>query len=171
MTECERLSDRMPDVALGRAGWTAAEQAHLDTCDDCRAEWELVRGAAHLGEGLPRAHDPEALTAAVLGRVAGERTAARTRRRTWLAAGLAAAAVAIIVVRTTRAPIGVAVPVPAEPAVTVALPELDDLPDAELESILGSLDGPSGASPAADDPGFDDLDEHEPEGVLQAWEG
>ena len=182
MTECGRLSDRLPDVALGRAGWTAAEQAHLDTCDDCRAEWELVRGAAHLGEGLPRAHDPEALTAAVLGRVAGERTAARTRRRTWLAAGLAAAAVAIIVVRTTRAPIGVAVPVPAEPAVTapsvvatapqaVALPELDDLPDAELESILGSLDGPSGASPAADDPGFDDLEEHELEGVLQAWEG
>ena len=183
MTECERLSDRMPEVALGRAAWTAEEETHLDSCDECRAEWALVQGAGHLGESLPPG-DPEVLAAAVLGRLAEERAAARTRRRAWLAAGLAAAAVAIIAVRIPRPPTEVAVPVPAVPAApaatvpgvatagqAVALPELDDLPDAELESILGSLDESPGTSPALDDPGFDDLDEHELERVLGAWEG
>jgi len=170
MTQCERLSDRMPEVALGRAAWASGEQAHLDACDDCRAEWALVRGAAHLGEALPPG-DPEALTAAVLGKVAGERAAARTRRRAWMAAGLAAAAAVIIVVRIPRT-----VPVPTAPAVaiapqSVALPELYDLPDAELESILGSLDEPPGASPALDGSDLDDLDEHELERVLETWEG
>jgi anti-sigma factor RsiW len=195
MTQCERLSERMPDVALGRAAWTSEEQAHLDACADCRAEWTLVQATAHLGDSLPRARDPEALTAAVLGRVAGEQAAVRTRRRTWLVAGLAAAAVAIIAVRIPRSPSGVGVPVttaapvpapvaavptptvpsPTAPAVaarqSVALPELDDLPDAELESILGSLDQTSGVSPSLDGSGFDNLDDHELERVLGAWEG
>lgn len=171
MTQCERLSDRMPDVALGRAAWASGEQAHLDACDDCRTEWALVQATAHLGESLPRARDPEVVTAAVLARVAGERAAARTRRRAWMAAGLAAAAAVIIVVRIPRT-----IPAPTAPAVaiapqSVALPELYDLPDAELESILGSLDEPADASPALDEPGLDDLDEHELERALGEWEG
>ena len=175
----------MPNVALGRAAWTSDEQAHLDACDDCRTEWALVRTAAHLGESLPRGRDPEVLTAAVLGRVTRERSAARARRRIWLAAGLAAAAVAIIAVRIPRPPAGAApvatVPTPAAPSATtptiattrqaVALPELDDLPDAELESILGSLDESSGVSPALDGSGFDNLDDHELERVLGAGGG
>ncbi len=168
MTQCERLSNRMPDVALGRAAWAAEEQTHLDACDDCRAEWALVRGATRLGESLS-ARDPEALTAALLGKVARARGATRTRRRAWLAAGLAAAAVAIIAVRIPRTaptPTGIAIT-----SATVALPELDGLPDTELELILGSLDEPSGASPALEEPGLDDFDEHELDLVLEAWEG
>jgi len=170
MTQCERLSDRMPDVALGRTAWTVEEQAHLDACDDCGTEWALVQRAAHLGESLPRARDPAALTAAVLGRVAGERAAARTRRRTWLAAGLAAAAVAVIAVRIPRPPSATS-PAVAAAGQAIALPELDDLPEAELESILGSLDESSGISPAFDGSGLDNLDDHELERVLGAWEG
>jgi hypothetical protein len=171
MTQCERLSDRMPDVALGRTAWTPEEQAHLEACDDCRAEWALVQGAAHLGDSLRGVRDPAVLTAAVLARVAEERVTVRTRRRAWLVAGLAAAAAVIILVRIPRT-----IPTPMGPAVasapqTVALPELDDLPDAELEAILGSLDEPSGAPPSLDDSGLDDLDEHELERVLGTWEG
>ena len=50
MSYCERLSDRMPDVALLRAAWSAEEAAHLASCADCRAEWDLVLAA--LGSSL-----------------------------------------------------------------------------------------------------------------------
>ena len=49
MTVCEQLSDRMPAVAHGQAGWSAEEQAHLAGCADCRAEWDLVSAASRLG--------------------------------------------------------------------------------------------------------------------------
>ncbi len=193
MTRCERISDRMPSVALGRSDWSADDRSHLDDCADCRAEWELVVATARLGASLRPLPGPEIMTAKVLGRLAGERAAGRTRRRTWLAVGLAAAAVAIIVVRIPRTPSvtpgpgqpgpppvatrpTVPAPTAAPPPVATArqvvpLPELDDLPDAELESILGSLDESSGMSPSLDGADFDHLDDHELERVLGAWEG
>jgi hypothetical protein len=57
MNECTRLSDRIPDVALGRASWTPDEAAHLRGCADCRAELALVQATVALGRkapGLPR---------------------------------------------------------------------------------------------------------------------
>ena len=39
MSDCQRLSDRMPEVVMERASWTAEEAAHLADCDDCRAEY------------------------------------------------------------------------------------------------------------------------------------
>jgi hypothetical protein len=181
MTQCERLSDRIPDVALGRSVWTAEERGHLESCADCRAEWDLVVAAGRLGSALPPLSSPEVMTATLTGRLAGERTAMRARRRSWLAVGLAAAAVAIIAVRIPRPPAGPSripteVPTPVRPGTSVAstpgiqLPELDGLPDAELESILGSIDE-SSAAPSLDGPGFDQSDDHQLEQALEAWEG
>jgi anti-sigma factor RsiW len=197
MTLCEALSDRMPDVVLGRSAWTAEEQAHLDGCPDCQAEWQLVRATARLGTSLPPLRSPEIMTATVLGRIVGERSAVRARRRMWVAAGLAAAAAIMIAVRISRSPsttplpvvptpapvaAGPVVPTPTTPRPaptpvvatteqTVSLPELDGLPDGELQAILGSLDEPTTLAPALDGSGLDNLDDHELEDALGAWEG
>ncbi|HEY8259565.1 MAG TPA: hypothetical protein VIG08_18060 [Gemmatimonadales bacterium] len=171
MTECERLSDRTPDIALGRSTWSAEEQAHLDACLDCRAEYDLVVMTNRLGAGVPRLSSPDIMTAALLGRLAAER-ATRARRRKWVAVGLAAAAVAILAVWMPRSPSGVATPTLPGPETPVAvlLPELEGLPDDELNSILGSLDESSASSPF-DSTGLDQADDHELEQVLEAWEG
>jgi hypothetical protein len=181
MTHCERLSDRMPDVAHGRSAWSPEEENHLTTCADCRSEWELVRTASHLGDSLPPFRSPETVSAALLGRLAAERARVRARQRNWLVAGLAAAAVTIIALRIPR-PEGVvpsvSAPAPgrgpgpevAAPQV-VPLPELDDLPSAELEAILGSLDEPGATSAASEGAALEDFDDHELEQVLGAWEG
>jgi hypothetical protein len=192
MIQCGDMSDRMPEVALGRSAWSAEEQAHLDACSDCGAEWRLVQSTSNLGATIAPLRGPEVMTATVLGRIAGERSAARSRRLTWLAAGLAAAAAIAIAVRIPRAPAGrpataqppspVATgprkPTPSAPTPLVAsgepavsLPELQDLPEGELQAILGSLDEPTSVSPALDGTGFDNMDDHELEDVLAAWEG
>ena len=178
MTECEHLSDRMPEVALGRSAWSADEQHHLDGCADCRSEWRLVTMTSALGAGLSPGRSPETTAAAVFGRLAGERSAARARRRSWLVAGLAAAAVAIIAVRLPRHTVTVpaaGAPSPAPVASgerqTVPIPELDDLPASELEGILGALDDSPGGASSIDGSPLDDIDDHELERVLGAWEG
>lgn len=99
MIQCDGLSDRMPEVALGRSTWRADEQAHLDACPDCQAEWRLVQTTSRLGASLPPLRSPEVMTAGILGRLSGERAVARSRRWTWMAAGLAAAAAIVLAVR------------------------------------------------------------------------
>ena len=49
MTSCTQLSDRMPEVALGLARWTADDERHLAGCADCRSEWAIVSTASRLG--------------------------------------------------------------------------------------------------------------------------
>ena len=110
MIQCDGLSDRMPEVALGRSTWRADEQAHLDACPDCQAEWRLVQTTSRLGASLPPLRSPEVMTAGILGRLSGERAAARSRRWTWMAAGLAAAAAIVIAVRGSRTPSSVPAP-------------------------------------------------------------
>ncbi len=176
MTQCERLSDRMPDVALGRSVWGPDERQHLDACPDCLAEWKLIEMASRLGTSLTGSPDAEAVTASLLTRLAAERRNVSVVHRRWLAAGLAAAAVAIIAVRVPHsAPPGPAAPVPSSVATTsgqaLPLPELEDLPVSELQSILGALDDSSGVSRAFDDPALDDFDNHDLERALGAWEG
>jgi hypothetical protein len=197
MIQCDAISDRMPSVALATSTWSADEQAHLDACPDCQAEWRLVQSASRLGTSLPPLRSPEVMAAAVLGRIADERTADRARRRNWVAVGLAAAAAITIAVWIPRspstAPVAVVptpgpvattpaapprpIPAPAPAPVvatgeqTVSLPELDGLPDGELEAILGSLDESTTLSPVLDGSGLDNLDDHELEDVLGAWEG
>jgi len=99
MSDCTELSDRMPDVALGRAAWTETEQRHLAECADCRAEWEFVTAASRLGATLP-ATDPALVSTVLLARLAREHERARARIRLWSAAGLAAAAAVIVALWT-----------------------------------------------------------------------
>jgi hypothetical protein len=102
MTPCTHLSDRMPEVALGGAGWTPEEERHLAGCEDCRAEWVLVTAGGRLGAALP-ALDPARVAAGVLERIRHERVRA-SRRASRIAAltGLAAAAMVALAVWANR---------------------------------------------------------------------
>lgn len=164
MTTCERLSDRMPLVALGRERWTSEEEAHLAACPDCRAEWALVKAAGTLGRGAPPMADRPELAAAVLRRVAESRAAHSTRRVVPWAVGLAAAAGVAIAVWTGLAP-GERVPAPIDSVAAV-----DRLGAAELDSLLQD-DEPVAGWSMLEMPGLGDLDEEELEQVLRTWEG
>ncbi len=171
MSDCERLSDRMPDVAMQRAAWTADEAAHLAGCADCRAEWDLVLAARRLEAGAPTV-DPTAIAAAIQRRLATDRTAGRRNRRLW-AAGAAAAAAAVIALAVTRgpAPRSEAAPVVAvETDPLVPLPELEGLETAQLDTLLQALDGPLAGASAGDSASVDDADA-ELDQLLATWEG
>jgi hypothetical protein len=170
MSDCERLSDRMPEVALHRAAWTAQEAAHLASCAECRAEWELVRAAQRLEAGAPTV-DPAAIAAVVQRRLATQRVADRRGRWAWAAGAAVAAAAAIAVARgpEPRPRAAQAVAVEAEPL--LQLPELEGLETAQLDTLLRTLDGPLPGSPTADSTLLDAEVEAELEQLLATWEG
>lgn len=131
MTTCTQLSDRMPEVALGRADWTADDERHLAGCADCRAEWGIVTAASRLGAGLAPV-EPERTAMLVTDRIRRERARARPQRLAFLA-GLAAAAVLALAVWTGRGsrgtvPAGPPLPTPAPVATTPALPRDSSIP-------------------------------------------
>jgi len=170
MSECNRLSDRIPEVALGRGRWTPDQAAHLRACADCRAELALIQATIGLGRRAPRLADPEALAGAVERRVAHGRS-----RRAWggRMAGLAAAAVLLLAVWTRW-------PTQPGPAATAArsaaqalvpLPELELLEPAELDSLLERMEAPIAGSSTLDAPSLGDLEDTELEQVLATWEG
>ena len=193
MTSCTALSDRMPEVALGRSRWTEQEERHLAECSDCRAEWAVVRAAQRLGTSLPEPADPSVMAARLGERLARERALSRRRMRFLVAAGLAAAAVLALVVwpgagglkGPARHPAPVAlVPVPvrspadssalvgphASAGVELPLPELDSLPAEALDSMLRVLDEPL-ARADADDAPLGDQGDQELEHALSGLEG
>jgi hypothetical protein len=165
MSVCERLSDRMPEVALGRVGWSAEEARHLDGCADCRAEWDLIRLAGRVGTAAPRMAAHPALAAGVLQRLREAPVpSASGRARRW-AVGLAAAAgVALAVwVGASREP--------AAPAGGAAVAQVSDTLEAvEVDSLLEG-DAPIAGWSMLESPGLGDLDEGELERVLSTWEG
>jgi hypothetical protein len=161
MTACERLSDRIPEVARGRSRWTAGEAAHLATCVDCRAEWDVVVAVNGLGDRSPAARDPSLVAAAVLGRLADDRRSHRRSWQSWAAGLAAAAAIAAAVWSGTRS---------ASP-VEIALPELEPLETAELDSLLETMDSAPAGWSALGEPTLEDLDADELEQVLVTWEG
>jgi len=170
MTDCERLSDRMPEVAMQRAGWTAEEAAHLASCPECRSEWELVLAAQRLEARAP-AVDAAAIAGAVQRRLASERAAGRRGRWIWAAGSAAAAAAAIVLAVTAgrdpeRAP---AVAVEAEPL--VPLPELEGLEAAQLDTLLRTLDGPLAGTTTPDTATPGGEVDAELEWMLATWEG
>jgi negative regulator of sigma E activity len=171
MSDCERLSDRMPDVALQRAAWSAEEAGHLASCASCRAEWDLVLAALRLEASAPSV-DPATIAAAVQHRLASERMADRRSRWGWVFGGTAAAAALVVVVargpeyRQATAP---AVAVTADPL--VPLPELEGLDTAQLDTLLQALDGPLAGSSAHDSTTADDDVDAELEQILATWEG
>jgi hypothetical protein len=172
MSDCERLSDRMPEVALQQAAWTAEEAAHLATCADCRAEWDVVLAARRLESSAPSV-DPTAVAVAVQRRLATDRTASRRNRLAWVT-GAAAAAVAAIALAISSGPetqreAKPAVAVETEPL--VPLPELEGLETAQLDTLLQSLDGPFAGSAARDSTAAADDADVELEQILASWEG
>jgi hypothetical protein len=171
MNDCERLSDRMPDVAMQRAAWTADEAAHLASCADCRAEWDLVQAARRLEASAPTV-DPAAIAAAVQRRLATDRRANRRTRWFW-AAGAGAAAAATIALAVSREPAARPEQAPVAALETdplVPLPELEGLETAQLDTLLRALDGPVAGAPARDSASVDDADA-DLDQLLATWEG
>ncbi len=166
------LTDRIPDVAHGAGTWTAEEQGHLATCDDCRRELALV------GDVLARAAgasglDVERIASVVLARLRDEVRVVpiASRRGTvmrWVVGLAAAAAVVVtaIVWRPGSAPEAVAVGTARAPTM---LPELDALLDSELEVVLASI-APDEVEPLGSVPRLGDLTDTELEQLLQSVE-
>ncbi len=181
MTICERMSDRMPLVAAGRAAWSAEEQGHLDACADCRAEWAVVQAVGEVGARVASRAAPEALAAAVLARVREAEHADRRRATTRWAltwGGLAAAAALMLAVLfrgpTAAGPEAATVPgasAQAEVAFQLPLPELDDAESDELQAVLDGLEVPLGERTTLDGFPGDDVTQQDMERVLRAWEG
>jgi hypothetical protein len=179
MMDCAKLSDRMPEVALGRAEWTPEEAAHLATCSDCRQEWKLVSLASALGREV-QAPDTDAIASTVLRRVATERRRATDWRR-WSAAGLAAAAAITLAVwygnsrpgpnSTTPDGLPIAAAPAAPPKLVIPIPELDQLQEPELDSVLQTISPPLNSGSTLEAPSMSDLNDQELEEVLSTWEG
>jgi hypothetical protein len=172
MSECTRLSDHIPDVALGRASWTPDQAAHLRDCADCSAELALVQATIAIGGKAPRMPDPERMADAI-----GRRLVEKPRRREWSRpmAGMAAAAALLLAVWTRWPPTPPERPV-SEPAhaasqALVPLPELEQLEPAELDSLLERMEAPVAGSSTLDAPSLGDLEDTELEQVLDTWEG
>lgn len=156
MTVCTYLSDRMPDVALGRARWTAEDERHLAGCADCRAEWAIVAVASRLGATLP-AVDPDRAAARATERIRHERAHALVRARQVAAlVGLAAAAAVAFAVWSGRsgratAPGGRTLPAPA-PVATTPMPDTSGSDSQIRHSPTPSLAQGLGAMPPAELP-------------------
>jgi hypothetical protein len=165
----------MPVVALGQAGWTPDEIAHLNECGSCRREWELVQLASRLGEDAGLSLDPAVTAVGVLRRLNGEREDGRLRRRAWSLAGLAAAAAVLVAIWTGGLQGGPSKDQAASTAVagrlSIPLPELESLEPAELDSVLQTMDEPNVSGSTGDDPALGDLNNDELERVLDSWEG
>jgi hypothetical protein len=172
MSDCERLSDKMPDVAHHRTEWTPEEAAHLAACAECLAEWQLVLAARALDEGAPTVSDPSALPAVLRRRLAEDRAARARARRAWSFAGAAVAAAAILAVVTGRdsGPSETA-PAVAEAEALVPLPELEGLEAAELDTLLRSLDRPVAGTSTLDASTLGEYEDGELEQVFASWEG
>jgi hypothetical protein len=173
MNDCERLSDRMPDVAHHHAEWTPEEATHLEGCADCLAEWQVVLAARALGESAPTVSQLSTLPAVLQRRLAEDR-ALRTRvRLAWSFAAAAVAAAAILTAVVTRRDAG-----PPAGARTVAateaivpLPELEGLGTAQLDTLLQSLDRPFAGTSTLDASTLGEYEDGELEQVFATWEG
>jgi hypothetical protein len=168
MSECTQLSDRMATVAQGRAGWSAAESAHLASCPDCAAEWRLMQAGAMIGSHIARTLPVDFLaTRVVAAATASARSRHWWRRFRWLALPAAAAAAVALVVLPGGQPASI-----GEPALVVAeaglLPELEPLTSSDLELVMELLPEPSGTIEIHS---FDELTDDEVTRLLNSLEG
>lgn len=156
------LSDRMPLVAAGPARWSAGDEDHLASCEDCRLEWALVTRAADLGHEVERGLDLNAVEAAVLAGLKAPVPRPSWRPVAWLIPLTAAAAVVFAVMQGVNRS-----PTSSPETVVTLLPELETLSSSELEAMLPLL--PQGTVRAPD--GFEDLTESELTTVIKDLEG
>jgi hypothetical protein len=169
MSDCVRLSDRMPAVALGRSTWTVEESTHLSSCSSCQEEWALVRVAGRLGRDVAAAFASTGTASAVLQRLASNEETI-LRKRSWTFAALAsAAAVAAVIWARPLAP-NPSKGVPAVAGLPMPIPELEYLLPAELNAVLQTMDEPY-LGGSADDSAAGDSDYEDLEGGLDIWEG
>jgi hypothetical protein len=168
----DHLTDRIPEVLNGGAGWTAAEEAHLGRCDVCQAEWHLVVEARN--HAAPRARvDADRIAGAVLARLRAEPVVLpMAGRRRWLRpvvlVAAAAASIALLVVFDDPVPRDDRAAVPArEPTM---LPELDQLLESELEVILAMFPEDPVAAPRSQTR-LGDLTDGELEQLLEEMDG
>jgi hypothetical protein len=173
MNDCERLSDRMPDVALRQSEWTPDEAAHLATCADCLAEWELVLAARALDESAPTVSDLTALPGVLQRRLLEDRARRTRARRAWSLAAAAAAAAAILVAVVSQRDPGPAAGVRTVAGVEtlVPLPELEGLETGQLDTLLQSLDRPSAGTSTLDASTLGEYENGELEQMFATWEG
>jgi hypothetical protein len=166
------ISERMPDVARGRAAWTPNEASHLEGCAECTAEWHLVRQVA--GREPTVALDVDGLAARVVARLRGTQTVVSPgSHRGWRrwAIGLAAAASIALAVAIWRPWPSGSAPVAMVPSrERTMLPELDALLEAELEVVLATIE-PATAVPLGSVPRIGDLTDEELELLLEEVEG
>jgi hypothetical protein len=172
MTPCQQLSDRMPAVALGRSRWSAAEEAHLASCADCRAEWNLVQLAGRLGASSPSAVNPEMIDARVRRRLGEARAGSRAVRR-WALVGLGVAAAIAVALWTGRpAP---RQPIAALPSAPTVSPEAAKPPEPGVKPPLPApAPGPVAhvERPRLDVPvpGIDEMSDSDLDNLLQAMD-
>jgi hypothetical protein len=170
MSDCSRLSDRMPAVALGRSTWSEEESSHLADCGSCQHEWDVVRVSSRLGQGIGADLDPAAVIGVVLQRLAHHRETVQARR-SWGFAVLSGAAAAAVILWAGRSnPVRVLSSPPATVAsLQIQLPELDNLLPAELNTVLQTMDEPYVGG--SDDAVAGDSDDEELESGFDTWEG
>ena len=145
MTDCPNaeMRDRLPDLLHERleASARTAVVAHVEQCDDCRAELMLLREARFALSSNVRAVDVTSIASVVIARTASPAAVERTRRRAarspwtdWrVAASIAVLAVggASFAVIRARQQQPVAAPVPAAVLPSVALPAPQSATDTE----------------------------------------
>lgn len=172
MNTCHHLSDRMPEVAQQTSRWTADEAEHLLACKDCGAEWRLVGSAVTMGHGAASRVNVDQVAERVITRLQESPVLAAPGRQWVRRVMLPLAAAAVLV-----SAVWFGWPVPAvqdEPtALFAVLPELDDLDETELESLVEVFTGteadPLRPLDAAESLG--DLSDSELESLLRLMEG
>jgi hypothetical protein len=171
MNDCVSLSDRMPEVALGRSDWNPEDAAHLADCAECQAEWRLLVAAAALAESAPTVADPVGLAAALRLRLAQDRAGRTTVRRGWLIGGAAATAAALVLAVASTRPADQAPIITAEADALLPLPELEGLETAQLDTLLNTIDRPVAGTSTLDASTMGEHEGEELEQVFATWEG
>lgn len=144
---CERTREALPDYVAGGLDSAARRRldAHLGSCEDCRAEAELLTLLS-----ASRPEPPAALSARIRSAL-GRRTV--VHRPWWGLAAAAVAAVALGIGVTSRQP-ATSVEVPAyvagdddegmwlsDDGLIAGAPALDGLSDGALEQLLDEMSG------------------------------
>lgn len=172
MNPCHHLSDRMPEVARQASRWTADEAEHLLACEDCGAEWRLVGSAVAMGRGAASRVNVDQVAERVIARLR-ESPVVAAPGRPWVRRAMlpVAAAAALVGAVWFGWP---ASSVQDEPAALFAvLPELDDLDETELESMVEVLTGTEAdpLRPLDTAESLGDLSDSELESLLRLMEG
>jgi hypothetical protein len=161
----------MPAVARREAEWTPDEARHLTECRSCQDEWELIQVTSRVGKDVHLSLEPAVTAEMVLQRLRREDVRVGPRLWTWGAVAAAVAFFAALWMNPLTAPSDQ--PRAARPVVAglqFALPELESLQAAELDSVLQTMDDPAAGS-TVEDPALGDLDSDELQRVLDSWEG